>query len=570
MILLPQPRRVEMREGRVPYAPASLRVGADLPAQGYRLTVEPGRIGIAGADDTGLFYGRATLAQLRRVEGDRLPACLIEDWPDLPIRAVMLDIARDKVPTMGTLRELVDRLASWKVNQLQLYTEHTFAYRDHRDVWAESSPLTHEEVAELGAYCRERHMDLVPNQNCFGHMNRWLKHERYRPLAMAPDGWRNPKGVLKPPTTIDPAKPGSLELVKGLLGELVPCFGGAQVHVGLDEPWEMPQERYPEYVEWIRTLRSLPELDGREMLIWGDIVAMHPDSLATLPDDTTVCEWGYEDWHMFDERTTTLGQAGRSFWVAPGTSSWLTVVGRVENMRGNCAAATEAALAHGGGGFLNTDWGDMGHLQYLPVSEPGFAYGAAVSWCLDANRDLDLAAALNVHAFDDPTGELGQALVALGNAYRGVVPQMFNVSILVMHLYFPQLQLGRTFSEGLTIEDLGKVQEGLAAAVSAVERSRPRRADGTLVKEELRTGADLVSHMCTDAVLRLESGGRLVSIPEDKRMELAESLGEIMGRHPELWLARNRPGGLADSLGWLDHLKHCYESGTVDDDWGGW
>ena len=45
----------------------------------------------------------------------------------------------------------------------------------------------------------------------------------------------------------------------------------------------------------------------------------------------------------------------------------------------NCRAAAEAARAHGASGLLNTDWGDMGHLQYLPVSEPGFAYGAAVS-----------------------------------------------------------------------------------------------------------------------------------------------------------------------------------------------
>ena len=44
------------------------------------------------------------------------------------VRSYMLDISRDKVPTMGTLKQLVDILARFDYNQFQLYTEHTFAY----------------------------------------------------------------------------------------------------------------------------------------------------------------------------------------------------------------------------------------------------------------------------------------------------------------------------------------------------------------------------------------------------------------------------------------------------------
>ena len=54
----------------------------------------------------------------------------------------MLDISRDKVPTMPTLFALVDRLAEWKINQLQLYIEHTFAYRGHEEVWRNADPMT--------------------------------------------------------------------------------------------------------------------------------------------------------------------------------------------------------------------------------------------------------------------------------------------------------------------------------------------------------------------------------------------------------------------------------------------
>jgi hypothetical protein len=436
-------------------------------------------------------------------------------------------------------------------------------------VWADASPFTAAEISHLDAFCRRRHVELVPNQNCLGHMGRWLKHERYRQLAIFPDGWTE-RGRWRAPTTLDPAKPGSLDLVRELLAELLPNFSSRRVHVGLDEPFEMPAERLDEYGEWIATLRRLPELDGREVLIWGDILADKPELVGHLPDGVTSCEWGYEDWHPFDARTRVLADAGRPFWVSPGTSSWLTILGRTTNMIGNCRAAADAARANGGTGWLNTDWGDLGHLQYLPVSEPGFAYGAAVSWCLDTNRDLDLAAALDAHIFDDAAGELGGAVVAMGDAYLGVAPKMWNMSVLVMHLYFPQLQLGRTFSDGLTIDDLARVEASLAGGVKGLGRSRPGRADGGLVVEELTAGAELVALMCRDARARLEADGWLGSVPDIRRQQLAGELEPLIDSHRRLWLARNRPGGLTDSVAWLEHLHECYRTGTTERGWGGW
>jgi len=340
--LLPQPRAMSVAGGRRPWQEPSVAIDGSLPPQGYRLRISGGGVELTAGDDAGAFYGRATLRQLRRAHDGELPLCEIDDWPDLPVRGVMLDVSRDKVPTMQTVEDLVDRLATWKVNQVQLYMEHTFAYADHRDVWADASPFTAEEIQRLDGFCRERHVELVPNQNCLGHMGRWLKHDRYRQLAMFPDGWTE-RGRRRPPGTIDPAKPGSLALVRELLAELLPNFTSERVNVGLDEPFEMPPDRLDDYAAWVTTLRGLPELDGRHMLMWGDILADKPELITALPDDVTVCEWGYEDWHPFDARTRQLAEAGRPFWVCPGTSSWLTILGRTTNMIGNCRAAADAA-----------------------------------------------------------------------------------------------------------------------------------------------------------------------------------------------------------------------------------
>jgi len=121
-------------------------------AGAYRLSINDEGVSILASDDAGLLYGACTLRQL--LPGDlaggtealMLPKTTIVDWPDIPHRGVMLDISRDRVPTLETLFGLVDLLASWKVNQLQLYMEHTFAYAGHEMVWRDASPLRAAEI----------------------------------------------------------------------------------------------------------------------------------------------------------------------------------------------------------------------------------------------------------------------------------------------------------------------------------------------------------------------------------------------------------------------------------------
>lgn len=570
MNLLPIPRETDLGDETVPVAEPVVHLGAaGLPAEGARITISTDGVAVEAADAAGAFYAQATLRQLARLHDGRLPVGTITDWPDLAQRGVMLDVSRDKVPTMSTLLALVDRLAEWKVNHLELYAEHTFAYRDHEIVWRDASPFTADEIDALAAYCRARHVTLVPNQNCLGHMNRWLLHPEYLDLAMDPDGYTM-MGMRRGPSTIEPTNPRSLELVRELLAELLPHFPDAAfVHVGLDEPWEMPHERFDDYLAWVRTLRGLPETDGRALLVWGDILAPHPDRLGELPAGVTVCEWGYDAGHPWDARLGALADAGVPRWVAPGTSAWLTILGRTANMRADITEAVDAAAAHGAEGLLNTDWGDNGHLQYPVVSDPGLAFGAAMGWCAATNRDLDLGAALSAHCYDDPTGELGAVVVALGDVHRALTPQVWNVATMVLHLYFPQLDIGRGPLLGATPEEYDAVDRALDALVVRLDRSASRRGDAALITAELRNAIALVRVLTDDARARLAVDGAIASVDAATRAELRTQLEPVIAEHERLWLQRNRPGGLRESRAWLEHLADVYRTGIADRGWSG-
>ncbi len=118
--------------------PIYIKLEAGEDEQAYNCEIRKENISIVGQGMAGVYYGLQTLLQIIRQSGRKLQCLKIEDSPDYKIRGLYFDIARGKIPTLKELYKMVDRLASYKVNQFQLYIEYTFAFRQHPDIWAGS------------------------------------------------------------------------------------------------------------------------------------------------------------------------------------------------------------------------------------------------------------------------------------------------------------------------------------------------------------------------------------------------------------------------------------------------
>jgi hypothetical protein len=516
--------------------------------QGYELTAGRQRITLTARDEAGAFYGLQTMTQLIRQTGAHVPAFEIADEPDFAHRGLMLDISRCKVPTMETLVGIVDLMAVLKLNELQLYTEHTFAYSEHETVWHDASPMTPSEMLALDAYCREHYVELVPNQNSFGHFERWLRHPEYRHLAECPDGFEYPWGgrtrhgsVLKP-------NRDSLRFLDTLYQELLANFASGSFNVGCDETWELGKgwskalcERKGTvrvYLDFLLGIHRLVRRHDRTMMFWGDIILHQPDLMRELPEDIVALEWGYDADHPFARHCPLFGKAGVPFYVCPGTSSWNSLTGRTPNCFANLASAARNGRRHGALGYLITDWGDGGHHQYWPISYPGILAGAALSWCAQSNADPDVAAALDDLVFHDEAGRLGSCLVGLGRVYELASKKPGNATIFNELLFH---DVGTKYLlEGLTAASLRKCVARFDELSAEIGASRPLAGDGALVKAEL-----------LNAIAMARAGaerGLAGLVPRNHdRAQLRHALQHVISRHEELWLARNRPGGLNES-----------------------
>jgi hypothetical protein len=457
---------------------------------------------------------------------------------------------------MPTLKSLIDKLASWKINQLQLYIEHTFAYRNHPDVWREASPLTASEIRELDSYCRQRFIDLVPNQNSFGHMERWLKHPRYLPLAEAPEGAQTPWGFFwEGPFSLCPTDPRSVELLAELYAELLPNFSSGLFNVGCDETFDIGQGRSKEqcnqrgttrvYLDFLKQVHALVKTHGRKMMFWGDIIKEYPEMIDDLSGAIGLV-WGYEADSPLDIETAAFAKAGVPFYVCPGTSSWCSIAGRTDNMIANAKSAASCGLANGAAGYLMTDWGDHGHLQYLPISYAGFAAGAAFSWCLESNAELALAPLLDLHAFGDRAGVMGKLACDLGNVYQATGKLIQNASSLFRILVPPPTP--KVPAAGMTDDGITAAEQAIDAAIAPLDLAQMSIADADLIQAEFCNAALMLKYAC--GLGRYE-----LRIDRAFESESPLAIRSLANEHRRLWLARNRPGGLLDSVKRLEVLQ---------------
>jgi hypothetical protein len=566
-------------------APGRLPSNAAARHQGYALAIEGEEVVLSVPlvasvpSGAALQHALATLTQLVALTDGApgrvaLPCLRLEDWPDFAQRGVMLDISRDKVPSMGTLRALIDTLARWKINQLQLYMEHTFAYPGHDIVWKDASPLSAEEIRELDRECAARHIELVPNQNSFGHMHRWLVHDPYRPLAECPDGFDHPWNWTKEPYGLCATDPASLRFLEGLYDALLPHFSSRQFNVGLDETIDLGAGRSRAeceargtervYLEFLQAVGERVRRRGKTMQFWGDIIVKRPDLMPELPRDAIALEWGYEADHPFAEHLALFQRAGLEFYVCPGTSSWNSIAGRTDNALGNLARAAREGKAAGASGLLITDWGDHGHLQPLSVSMLGLLAGAGFAWnAADAERPgaLDLPPLLDHHAFGDSAAILGRAAYDLGNAYREAGSLRPNASVLFWILIKPE----RLFSPaGVTRASLEHTLAYIERAGGALAQARPGTPEGVCAVEELSWARDLLSFACRLGIARtsLSEHEPLGALPTAQRGGLHREIGDLIERHRALWLARNREGGLVDSVRRLQAIAEALGPGA--------
>ena len=518
----------------------------------YALIVDEKGVTIHASCDEGLFRAATSLQQLLLETGGRLQYVRIEDGPALPRRGYMLDISRGRKPTVATIKRMIDMLAALKYNEFQLYMEgECFKYDAYPEVTADFDCLTGEDVEALDAYCRERFIDLVPNQNSFGHMYTWLRKPRFHHLGLFEGD--------EVPSTLNPLLPESFEFVTNLYASLLPHFSSEYVNIGLDEAYGLGRYQIEAYcrekgrdvvfMEWLNKLNDhIRDHYGLKVMFWADMIYNYPESYHMVPKDAVALEWGYE--LIQSQRMTAhciaYRDAGVNYYVCPSVNTHGAFSGRMDVTTFNIRTCAELAVEYGAKGLLLTDWGDGGHPQSWVWSMNPIALAGQYAWNPGKPQDGESFKAdfiRNAEAFVDGYAfggvGLSRLLYRMANYYL-LEPERVHVCTMCAKELFLPISETR-YAHLFDMKDSGDdfYFDNVTAYVERVMADIEKLCFDETIKREIRLTARLIvlgSEVCKVKLHPSESA--------EKAKELADMIDELLPEYVALWNMRNYEKGV--------------------------
>lgn len=440
----------------------------DGQSEEYSLVIEKNGIKITAGSAAGAFYGIQTLRQLL-MQGSELPCLEIHDCPRLSYRGFYHDVTRGRIPKLETLKKLADELALYKINSLQLYVEHSFDFKEYKEINAGQEPLTPGEITELDRYCRERFIDFVPSLSCFGHLYSLLQSDKYKHLCELEDyiPQQHLWAERMAHHTIDVSNPESLELIKSLIDQYLPLFSSKYFNICCDETFDLGKGRNKGgdegklYTGFVSKLIKYVESKGKTVMLWGDIVLKHAELLPEISEKAILLNWDYSQHPPF-EKIKCFERAGRRQIVCPGVSGWARLSECVTVSESNIRDMAAFAVLCGADGMLNTNWGDYGHLCDPQNAMFGMILGAAEAWNPGAADKEYFDSAVSILHYKNKDGSAVSALRLLSEN---------NISWNSFDFYRKYSACGNATLDGQARNDVKRQEETCLKALDLLDKT---------------------------------------------------------------------------------------------------
>ena len=272
--------------------PVRLRVDAGLPAEGYELAVEAGGVNLAAAGEAGFLYGLDRIEQMR-VAG-RLRCGTIRDFPALEVRGFHVNFGGLKHLGLEESLGVLEAMRRWNLNAVLVEYGSRFPHR-RQPLIPTRDALTWDEVGAFVKRARELGIEVIPLQQCLGHVEYVLGREGYAHLREEEekrDQWC-------------PLHEGSFDLFCELVDEMIEAHPGVKtVHLGGDETrrlGECPRcaafvrERGKGalYLEFVSRAVGHVVDQGLTPIVWDDMICHYPEIVDDMPRELVIMYWEY-------------------------------------------------------------------------------------------------------------------------------------------------------------------------------------------------------------------------------------------------------------------------------------
>jgi len=362
--IIPQPREIVLTKGLCPATAVPIidTIGNEtMPAEGYRMDINPEGIAIEATDGAGAFYALQSLDFLKRAFPKGIPCQKIYDYPRFSYRGVHLDVSRHfrdkefiKKQLLLLSRLKINRFhfhltdaagwrlqidsypklyqqAAWRSDTLYLNWRRggsTYCTEDYPGAYG--GYYTKDDIREIVAFADSLHITVVPEIEMFGHSKEVVA--AYPATGCGKDHLIiNEDGTVS--STCSNLCIGSEEtfkMLEAILDEVMELFPSEYIHIGGDEASKRQWRSCPacqkriaaEHLDGedglqsygIERIEKFVNSRGRQIIGWDEILE------GGLAPNAAVMSWRGE------EGGRKAAAAGHHVVMTPGVYCYLDKV----------------------------------------------------------------------------------------------------------------------------------------------------------------------------------------------------------------------------------------------------
>lgn len=188
--------------------------------------------------------------------------------PLFKTNGAMVDMSRNGVMTLATVKSMLRKMALMGMNMYMLYTEDTYEIEEYPYFGYMRGRYTKAELRELDAYAATLGIELIPCIQVLGHLATHL----WWPAAAA---YRDTDAVM----LVGEEK--TYELIRAMVRTVKECFASRRIHVGMDETADLGlgksfkkngfREQQDLYFEHLSKVIEIVRSEGLEPMMWSDM-----------------------------------------------------------------------------------------------------------------------------------------------------------------------------------------------------------------------------------------------------------------------------------------------------------
>jgi len=237
------------------------------------------------------------------------------------IRGFHIDLRIQRM-TMPALKNFAKELSDFGINTIVMEWEASFPYSKHATISNKYS-YTREQVKDFISYCDNLGIEVIPLQQCFGHVEYILQHSRYKKLR------ESEKDISQVcPLEIE----GNKDLFTDLFKDMISLHKSKYIHIGGDETRLLgycpkcsakaeAEGKSKLFADYLAMICKIVTDEGKVPVVWADIVLKYPETVNQLPKETIFVDWNY-GWDInYFGNIDKLLEKGSNFWGAPSIRS---------------------------------------------------------------------------------------------------------------------------------------------------------------------------------------------------------------------------------------------------------